>query len=552
MPQRRILAQAEMAFATQTQTVKLYPTQGPPPKRGIGKRKAAWVLRRDPESWKRSQTVLFLERLADLSIFEGRYQTSSRYSRSSKSNNRSPRSKAEEEESFPFNLDEFVTVDEIVEEHIDPKKNAEEPDSARKGKRKENDSVTSDTKKSRLVSGESHVPSFVTLDEVGDEEESACAPESVADKTVQSLVTVDDMDAEDIPVITKEEQMLMTLDEISDDDEAQDASTVQHSSATPKTLNKGQTAATVAPKVEEPKLLQETKDAAVKGLQDPPTSRDEVKAEDDEELSFADIEHQFLTVDEIGEEEEESESKPQHGDSKSSKANVSDQSKASKPTTPARRGRPRKRPLPESAEGNKDSLNTSKGAEAKPTKDEKEATGGVQDHSATVTGKPADGKSGPEASAKKTKLETPTAEKTKLAPYNSSTAVETLGQVTGSSGGEIFQHLIDRFVTSRFYDWVHRHQRFLRFAIQGDHYQFMALPFGLASAPRVFTKVMAILRSKEILIISYLDDLLIKGPSCRDCDQSVQITLVHLGWIINREKVLPDPSSAPGVSGYEI
>ncbi|XP_077136463.1 zinc finger protein 638 isoform X2 [Ranitomeya variabilis] len=368
-----------------------------------------------------------------------RGSTSSRYSRSSKSNNRSPRSKVEEEESFPFNLDEFVTVDEIVEE----------PDSARKGKRKENDSVTSDTKKSRMASG----PSFVTLDEVGDEEESACAPESVADKTVQSLVTVDDVDAEDGPAVAKDKRILMTLDEISDDEEAQDASTVQHSSATPKTLNKGQTAATVAPKVEEPKLLQETKDAAVKGLdgikepqekqqpkglQDPPASRDKVKAEDDEELSFADIEHQFLTVDEIGEEEEVSESKPKpHADSKSSKAKVSDQSNASKPTPPARRGRPRKRPLPENADGNKDSLqqagslNTSKGAaassvpaEAKPTKDsEKEATGGVQDRSANATGKPADGKSDTEASAKKTKLETPTAEKTKLGPYNSSTAV---------------------------------------------------------------------------------------------------------------------------------
>ncbi|CAJ0931053.1 unnamed protein product [Ranitomeya imitator] len=32
------------------------------------------------------------------------------------------------------------------------------------------------------------------------------------------------------------------------------------------------------------------------------------------------------------------------------------------------------------------------------------------------------------------------------------------------------------------------HQRFLRFAIREDHFQFTALPFGLATAPRVFTK----------------------------------------------------------------
>ncbi|CAJ0952991.1 unnamed protein product [Ranitomeya imitator] len=88
-----------------------------------------------------------------------------------------------------------------------------------------------------------------------------------------------------------------------------------------------------------------------------------------------------------------------------------------------------------------------------------------------------------------------------------------------------------------------RHQRFLRFAIQEHHYQFTALPFGLPSAPRVFTKVraavMAILRSKGILVIPYLDDLLIKGPSRRDGSQSLQLTLdvlLRLGWIINYQK----------------
>ncbi|CAJ0940203.1 unnamed protein product [Ranitomeya imitator] len=35
------------------------------------------------------------------------------------------------------------------------------------------------------------------------------------------------------------------------------------------------------------------------------------------------------------------------------------------------------------------------------------------------------------------------------------------------------------------------HQRFLRFAVNNLHFQFTALPFGLASAPRVFTKVMS-------------------------------------------------------------
>ncbi|CAJ0932788.1 unnamed protein product, partial [Ranitomeya imitator] len=56
--------------------------------------------------------------------------------------------------------------------------------------------------------------------------------------------------------------------------------------------------------------------------------------------------------------------------------------------------------------------------------------------------------------------------------------------------------------------------RFLRFAILEDHFQFTALPFGLATAPRVFTKVMAavmaILHSRGVVVLPYLDDLLIK------------------------------------------
>ncbi|CAJ0955088.1 unnamed protein product [Ranitomeya imitator] len=68
------------------------------------------------------------------------------------------------------------------------------------------------------------------------------------------------------------------------------------------------------------------------------------------------------------------------------------------------------------------------------------------------------------------------------------------------------------------------HQRFLRFAIHDEHFQFTALPFGLATAPRVFTKVMmaiiSILLYRCMVVLPYLDDLLIKGPSfqaCADC-----------------------------------
>ncbi|XP_073420681.1 uncharacterized protein [Dendrobates tinctorius] len=88
-----------------------------------------------------------------------------------------------------------------------------------------------------------------------------------------------------------------------------------------------------------------------------------------------------------------------------------------------------------------------------------------------------------------------------------------------------------------------RIQKFLRFAINGRHFQFAALPFGIATAPRVFMKVMAVmmavLHSRGIVVLPYLDDLLGKGPSFRACKENVSITLdtlSRLGWLVNRKK----------------
>lgn len=62
-----------------------------------------------------------------------------------------------------------------------------------------------------------------------------------------------------------------------------------------------------------------------------------------------------------------------------------------------------------------------------------------------------------------------------------------------------------------------RHQCLLRVMVGDDHYQFDAFPFSLASAPRVYTKVLApvlsLLRQQEITVVDYLDRLL--GAECR-------------------------------------
>ena len=57
------------------------------------------------------------------------------------------------------------------------------------------------------------------------------------------------------------------------------------------------------------------------------------------------------------------------------------------------------------------------------------------------------------------------------------------------------------------------HRKHLRFSFQGRAYQFNCLPFGLTSAPWVFTKtlkpVVSLLRELGVRIVVYIDDMLI-------------------------------------------
>ena len=87
------------------------------------------------------------------------------------------------------------------------------------------------------------------------------------------------------------------------------------------------------------------------------------------------------------------------------------------------------------------------------------------------------------------------------------------------------------------------HHQFLRFSWQGQAYQFQALPFGLTTAPFVFTKVLAPviahLHRLRVFIFVYLDDILIVGQSAQEVYQSVQLCLTHLtqaGYILNLKK----------------
>ena len=87
------------------------------------------------------------------------------------------------------------------------------------------------------------------------------------------------------------------------------------------------------------------------------------------------------------------------------------------------------------------------------------------------------------------------------------------------------------------------HRKYLRFNVGGKSYQFKVLPFGLSSAPRVFTKVLAPVIAKVRMegahVFPYLDDILNKYQFQSRGDQMLQ-RLIHFlvkgGFLINVPK----------------
>ena len=91
-------------------------------------------------------------------------------------------------------------------------------------------------------------------------------------------------------------------------------------------------------------------------------------------------------------------------------------------------------------------------------------------------------------------------------------------------------------------------RRYLRFILDGKIYEFKALPMGLCSSPRIFTRltkfVSGFCRRYKIVLIMYLDDLLILGESYEDCKAKtrfVENLLTRLGFLINLKKSVLEP-----------
>ena len=103
------------------------------------------------------------------------------------------------------------------------------------------------------------------------------------------------------------------------------------------------------------------------------------------------------------------------------------------------------------------------------------------------------------------------------------------------------------------------HRHYLRFVFMNQLVEYVALPNGLASAPRLFTKLMkpvdSTLRSKGICLVGYIDDILILADSPRELNLAVNETILllqSLGFFIHETKSNIEPSQEVKFLGFLI
>ena len=105
----------------------------------------------------------------------------------------------------------------------------------------------------------------------------------------------------------------------------------------------------------------------------------------------------------------------------------------------------------------------------------------------------------------------------------------------------------------------HKFRKYLKFKWDGQLFQFCALPNGLSSGPRKFTKLMkpvyAALRKLGHTICGFIDDSLIIGDSPAEVTAAVHDTLqllAKLGFTVNFEKSILSPTQVITYLGFCI
>jgi len=102
-------------------------------------------------------------------------------------------------------------------------------------------------------------------------------------------------------------------------------------------------------------------------------------------------------------------------------------------------------------------------------------------------------------------------------------------------------------------------RKWLRFKVNGQAYEFTCLPFGLSTAPRVFTRVTqelgAFLRRQGIQIYMYLDDWLMLSSTRLEAERDIKFVCEQVkaaGFIINIPKSCFTPTQTPQYLGATL
>ena len=84
-------------------------------------------------------------------------------------------------------------------------------------------------------------------------------------------------------------------------------------------------------------------------------------------------------------------------------------------------------------------------------------------------------------------------------------------------------------------------RKYLKFMWQEQLFQFTALPNGLSSAPRLFTKIMkpvfAKLRQQGVKVVGFIDDTLVMGHTKHETEAAVTKTKELMGFMINSREM---------------
>lgn len=98
-----------------------------------------------------------------------------------------------------------------------------------------------------------------------------------------------------------------------------------------------------------------------------------------------------------------------------------------------------------------------------------------------------------------------------------------------------------------------------RFYWKGVEYQYTCLAMGLASAPRIFTKLLkpafSTLRKRGYPNVAYIDDSLLISKTHSECRKKIAETAQHLdsiGLTINIEKSVCTPTKCIQFLGFVI